>query len=168
MCIQYEQLSSDTLVQLTRLRTDITHAFDKIASRENHLNTNLATLISQHKSSAIEYAELRTSQAEIDAEKTILEERSARMDEEFASVRAQMEQRGSAMSDGSPLINIKKAVQRVREECIEMELEIAVLRHTVDQDVMKQNAMYAELAAPAMTNGEAGTMAAGGSVGVQN
>lgn len=140
------QLSSDTLAQLTHLRTDITHAFEKIASRESHLNTNLASLIVQHKSAAIEYAELRAAQTQIDAEKATLEERSGRMDDEFTGVRQQMEQRGSAMSDGTPLIQIKKAVQRVREEIVEMELEIAVLRHSVDQDVMKENAMYAELA----------------------
>lgn len=29
-----------------------------------------------------------------------------------------------------------------------MELEIGVLKHTVDQDIMKQNAIYSEIDAP--------------------
>lgn len=136
----------DTLAQLQRLRTDITHASDKIASRENHLNTNLAPLIAQHRAAAVEASELRTALVDIDAAKAALEQQSLRLDEDFVAVRAQMEQRGTAMSDGTPLINIKKAAQRVRDELVEMELEIAVLRHTCDQEVLKQNAMYAELA----------------------
>lgn len=56
-----------------------------------------------------------------------------------------MEQRGAAISDGSPLLGIKRAVQQVREELVGMQLEVAVLRHTVDTAVLKRNALYAEL-----------------------
>ncbi len=44
-----------------------------------------------------------------------------------------------------PLINIKKAIAKIKEEIIEMELEIGVLKHSLDQDIIKQNALYAEL-----------------------
>lgn len=44
-----------------------------------------------------------------------------------------------------PLINIKKSIAKIKEEIIEMELEIGVLKHSLDQDIVKQNALYAEL-----------------------
>lgn len=33
----------------------------------------------------------------------------------------------------------------MKEEIIDMELDIGVMKHSVDQDILKQNAMYAEL-----------------------
>lgn len=47
-----------------------------------------------------------------------------------------------------PLINIKKAISKIKEEIIEMELEVGVMKHSVDQDILKQNAIYAELEPP--------------------
>lgn len=127
---------------MARLRTDIGHATDKIASRENYLNANLGPLIGQHRACSMEQTELRNELAAVEQEKRQLEQQSRELDDSFASAKAQMEQRGTAMSDGTPLINIKKAAQQVRDELIEMELEIAVLRHTIDQNIMKQNAMF--------------------------
>lgn len=49
-----------------------------------------------------------------------------------------------------PLINIKKAIAKMKEEIIEMELEIGVLKHTVDQDIMKQNEVYADVGITSM------------------
>lgn len=49
------------------------------------------------------------------------------------------------LSPKGPLINIKKAIAKIKEEIIEMELEIGVLKHSLDQDIIKQNALYAEL-----------------------
>ena len=40
-----------------------------------------------------------------------------------------------------PLINIKKTIAKIKEEIIEMELDIGVMKHSVDQDILKQNAI---------------------------
>ena len=49
--------------------------------------------------------------------------------EEIDSVKTEMEERGSSMTDGSPLVNIKKAVSRVKREIINMDVMIGVLQH---------------------------------------
>ena len=49
--------------------------------------------------------------------------------EDIDSVKTEMEERGSSMTDGSPLVNIKKAVSRVKREIINMDVMIGVLQH---------------------------------------
>ena len=44
-----------------------------------------------------------------------------------------MEERGSSMTDGSPLVNIRKNLSRVRQEILGMDVRIGVLEHTVMQ-----------------------------------
>ena len=51
------------------------------------------------------------------------------LSEDIDSVKAEMESRGSSMTDGSPLVNIKKALSRVRREIQGMDVMIGVLQH---------------------------------------
>ena len=44
-----------------------------------------------------------------------------------------MEERGSSMTDGCPLVNIRKNLSRVRQEILGMDVRIGVLEHTVMQ-----------------------------------
>ena len=49
--------------------------------------------------------------------------------EEIDSVKTEMEDRGTSMTDGSPLVNIKKAVSKVKREINNMDVMIGVLQH---------------------------------------
>lgn len=118
---------------------------EKIDSREKHLNNDLAPIVAQYKDVSIDHAQLRSAIKEVDDEKIALEQSFEKISHEFENVKIQMEQRGNAMADGSPLINIKRALGKIKEEIVEMELEISVMRHSVDQDILKQNAIYAEI-----------------------
>lgn len=140
--------SEETVSQLARLQTDITIAMEKIESREKHLNNDLADLIQRYKVVAVEWSQTREAIREADAEKVSLSQRLDRTVHELETVKAQMEARGNTMTDGSPLINIKKGIARMKEEIVDMELDIGVMKHSVDQDIMKQNALYAELEPP--------------------
>lgn len=163
------QASEETIGQLEKLRNDISFAMEKIESREKHLNNDLTGLIEQYKNVTVEWSEVRAAIKETDADKASLEQRLDKTVHEFENVKIQMEQRGNTMTDGSeyiaqiyvysfgkwnvlirtgPLINIKKAISKIKEEIIEMELEVGVMKHSVDQDILKQNAIYAELEPP--------------------
>ena len=48
-------------------------------------------------------------------------------------MKSEMEERGSSMTDGSPLVNIRKNLSRVRQEILGMDVRIGVLEHTVMQ-----------------------------------
>lgn len=108
-------------------------------------------MIAQYKEVSTEHGQLRSAIKEIDDEKASLDQRFDKISHEFENVKIQMEQRGNAMADGSPLINIKRAIAKIKEEIVEMELEISVMRHSMDQDILKQNAIYAEVEPSAST-----------------
>lgn len=139
---------------------------EKIESREKHLNNDLSTLIQQYKTVSVDYSQIRNSTKTNDTEKMDFDQQLKKVEHNLENIKIQMEQRGNTMSDGSesfktsswietlikynlllkgPLINIKKAIAKIKEEIIEMELEIGVLKHSLDQDIIKQNALYAEL-----------------------
>ena len=61
------------------------------------------------------------------------------IDKELDSVKSQMDSRGNSMTDTSPLLDIKKAMSRIKSEVKQMELRIGAVEHTLLQ-VALQNA----------------------------
>lgn len=144
---EHYQASLDTDVQLKKLQTGIGHVMEKIESREKHLNAELQPLIAQYRTLSVELKQLSQAIQEVDGEKTAKERELAGILNEIETVKMQMEQRGTSMStDGSPLISIKKAIVKIREEILQMDLKIGVLDHSLTQEVVNHNAQIAELA----------------------
>ncbi|XP_055691542.1 intraflagellar transport protein 57 homolog isoform X2 [Lutzomyia longipalpis] len=141
-----DQASMDTDAQLKKLQAGIGHVMEKIESREKHLNAELQPLIGQYRSHSVELKHLTAAIEEVDAEKATKERELAGILSEIETVKMQMEQRGTSIaSDGSPLINIKKAIVKIREEILQMDLKIGVLDHSLTQEIINHNAQIAEL-----------------------
>lgn len=115
---------------------------DKIESREKHLNNDLKAMIEQYKSVSTEHTQMQTQLRQIQSEILDYEKQYDRMNHEYETIKMQMEQRGATMSDGSPFINLKKAITRIKEEIIQMNLEISVMQHSIDRDIIKENALF--------------------------
>ncbi|GAB0090736.1 Intraflagellar transport protein 57 homolog [Sergentomyia squamirostris] len=148
-----EQVSTDTDAQLKKLQVGIGHVMEKIESREKHLNAELKPLISQYRTLSVELKQLTATLEEIDQEKSTKERELSGVLAEIETVKMQMEQRGTTMStDGSPLISIKKAIVKIREEILQMDLKIGVLDHSLTQEIVTHNAQIAELAPMTMVN----------------
>ncbi|CRL07643.1 CLUMA_CG020607, isoform A [Clunio marinus] len=139
-----EQVSDDAQNQLRKMQNEIVFAMEKIESREKHLNRDLKDLINEYKTLSIEHTRVNNEIKRNDKEKSEMEESRARLTNDLENVKIQMEQRGNSMSDGSPLINIKKAVVRLKEEIAEMDVKIGVMQHTMTNDVIRKQNHYAE------------------------
>ena len=61
----------------------------------------------------------------------------AQITDDIETVKADMEERGSSMTDGSPLVNIRKSLARVKTEITAMDVRIGVVEHTLLQARMK-------------------------------
>ena len=57
----------------------------------------------------------------------------AQLADELESVKGEMEERGSAMTDGTPLVNIRRSLARMKQEVTAMNVRIGVVEHTVLQ-----------------------------------
>ncbi|XP_039431055.1 intraflagellar transport protein 57 homolog [Culex pipiens pallens] len=139
-----ESATEETDGQLKKLQTDISYVMEKIESREKHLNNDLKELIQQYKQILVEYNQVNGLMKENDQEKTEKEHELSKITNELENIKIQMEQRGNSMTDGSPLINIKKAIFRIKEEISEMDIKIGVMEHTLNSEIIKQSTQYAE------------------------
>lgn len=115
---------------------------DKIESREKHLNQDLRQMIEQYKNISSEQVNQQQQLKQTQTEVADFEKQFDRLNHEYEMTKMQMEQRGQTMSDGSPFINLKKAIARVKEEIIQMNLEISVMQHSIDRDIIRENAMF--------------------------
>ena len=78
-------------------------------------------------------AQVREQQKQVS---TVMGEKTRRLQsliENIDTVKSEMEERGSSMTDGSPLVSIRKSLSRVRQEILGMDVRIGVLEHTVMQ-----------------------------------
>ncbi|ETN58190.1 intraflagellar transport protein 57 [Anopheles darlingi] len=139
------QATEETDSQLKKLQTDIGYVMEKLESREKHLNNDLKELIAQYKEVLIGYNQVSGQLKQLEQEKATNEHELTKITNELENVKIQMEQRGNSMTDGSPLINIKKAIFRIKEEICEMDIKIGVMEHSLNTEILRQSAQYAEL-----------------------
>ena len=52
-----------------------------------------------------------------------------------------MEERGSSMTDGTPLVNIRKTLARMKQEVVTMDVRIGVVQHTLVQAKLKDKSL---------------------------
>ena len=61
----------------------------------------------------------------------------ANITDELEIIKNEMEERGSSMTDGSPLVNIRKSLARMKSEIVGMDVRIGVIEHTLLQAGVK-------------------------------
>lgn len=63
----------------------------------------------------------------------------AQVTDELGAIRSKMDERGSSMTDTSPLIKIKSALLRLKEERKQMDVRIGVVTHTLVAKKLKRD-----------------------------
>lgn len=113
--------------------------------REKHLNVDLKPTISDYMLVSGERTKIDLAIKEVKNDINELERAMDKTVHAYKMVKDQMEQRGSSMSDGSPLINLKKAIAKIKDEIVQMDLEISVMQHGIDQEIIKQNTLFSQI-----------------------
>lgn len=139
-----DQVSDDAQNQLKKVQSEIVFAMEKVESREKHLNKDLKDQIQEYKTLSTELTKLNSEVKDNEQERAQMDENLSKLTNELENVKIQMEQRGNSMSDGSPLINIKKAVIRLKEEIAEMDVKIGVMQHTLTNEFIRKQSHFAE------------------------
>ncbi|XP_075225298.1 intraflagellar transport 57 [Lycorma delicatula] len=136
-----EETLSSAKSQLEKLERDIGGTMDKIQSREKFLNSQLENLLNQHRSMQDELAKVTEHYKEVSGGVTERQRLLIRITDELELVKQEMDERGSTMTDGSPLVNIKKAIAKIKSDIAEMDVRIGVLDHTILQARLKDKNM---------------------------
>ncbi|XP_067109751.1 intraflagellar transport protein 57 homolog isoform X1 [Osmerus mordax] len=58
--------------------------------------------------------------------------------EELDKVKQEMEEKGSSMSDGAPVVKIKQSLTKLKQEIVQMDIRIGVVEHTLLQAKLKE------------------------------
>lgn len=131
-----DEVSETTQAQLKKLHSEFTFDLEKIESREKHLNNELQPLIQQFKELSIELSSIQYAQNQVQAE---TEKQTTQLNEvmlEQELKKEEMERRGQIMSDGSSVQQIKKSIAKLKEDIAQLNLEVALLVHAHDQDIV--------------------------------
>ena len=149
VCIQAVTLEKQIGEDLPKTQQTLSHiveevgdAIEKIQGRERVVNQNFDHMIAEYRK--VKEA-LIAHQEKYDGNSgtiTKLTNELSEISEELADIKGQMDSRGNSMTDTSPLILIKKALSRIKNEVKQMDLRIGAVEHTLLQ-VAKQTAKTA-------------------------
>ncbi|XP_038653806.1 intraflagellar transport protein 57 homolog isoform X2 [Scyliorhinus canicula] len=107
----------ETKSYLDKLQDEISRTLEKVSSREKYVNNQLENLIQ----------DFRVAQGQLNE-----------ISEELEKVKQDMEEKGSSMTDGAPLVKIKQALTKLKQEITQMDIRIGVVEHTLLQAKLKE------------------------------
>lgn len=128
-----EEALTNTKVQLDKLHTDISRTLEKISSREKFLNSQMEPLLAQYRTLQDQLSRLNEQYQNVSGGVAERSRILVSVTEELESIKQEMEERGSSMTDGKPVVNIKKAIARIKGEITTMDVRLGVLESSLLQ-----------------------------------
>ncbi|XP_068236735.1 intraflagellar transport protein 57 homolog [Palaemon carinicauda] len=146
-----------TQKQLDSLHSEITRSLEKINSREKYLNSQLDPLLQEYRNLQNLSAESREQYRQVSGRLVEKSHELAQISDELDRVKHEMEERGSSMTDGTPLVNIRKGLTRVKQEITAMDVRIGVVEQKLMQAKLKDKTnMQRDMNAPVYNNMDMG------------
>eukprot|EP00047_Mylnosiga_fluctuans_P004796 m.236650 g.236650 ORF g.236650 m.236650 type:complete len:418 (+) comp13005_c0_seq1:41-1294(+) len=118
-----------TQEQLEKLSTDIAKTLEKIGSREKYVNSQLESLISDYRSQQDALAAVTTRWNQSSGGVDELSRELTRLTEDLDKVKGQLDEKGTSMTDASPLVKIKQALTKIKMEISQMDVRVGVIQH---------------------------------------
>ncbi|EGD80507.1 hypothetical protein PTSG_01098 [Salpingoeca rosetta] len=128
---QIEGALKDTTQHLSKLEKDIAKTLEKIMSREKYINGQLETLVSEFRQQQDSLAATQERYKQASTTVTEYSRQLAAVSADLEAVKSQMDERGSSMTDASPLVKIKQALKALKTEISQMDLRIGVIQHVL-------------------------------------
>ena len=126
-----------TRQELDSLQAEIQKTLEKISSREKYINQQLEEPLTMYKQLSHLLAQGKEQYRQVSGGVVERSRLLANITDELDIIKNEMEERGSSMTDGSPLVNIRKSLVRMKSEIMGMDVRIGVIRHTLLQAGLK-------------------------------
>ncbi|KRT82878.1 hypothetical protein AMK59_3045 [Oryctes borbonicus] len=114
--------------QLEKLQKDISHTLEKINNREKYLNRELEPVLVEYRTLQDQLSKIKDVYQNLSSGVTERTRELSKLTDRLETVKQEMEERGSSMTDGTPLVNIKRAISKIKSEIVEMDVRIGVLQ----------------------------------------
>ncbi|KAK3107866.1 hypothetical protein FSP39_023899, partial [Pinctada imbricata] len=128
---------TETKSYLDKLHDEITRTLEKINSREKYINNQLEHLLAEFRAAQEQLSETKERYRQASGGVTERSRMLAEISEELERVKMEMEDRGSSMTDGAPLVKIKQSIQSLKKENTQMDIRIGVVEHVLLQAKLK-------------------------------
>ncbi|KAL3315037.1 Intraflagellar transport protein 57 [Cichlidogyrus casuarinus] len=116
---------------LHKIKDDLIRSIDKIKIKEKHLNMQLGPELHAYRDAQDEVEAVQKRYDEWkDKVKELTRELMAITDE-LGQVKQEIEERGTSMTDGSPVDRVKQAIRKLKNELTEMDIHKGVLEHMI-------------------------------------
>lgn len=138
-----EKALHTTKPRLDRLEKNLSKALDTVESRQKYMNSNLESLLGDLRSAQDNLAERESSYEKVSGGLSRKTEELGQTTNNLDQVKKAMEERGTSMTDGAPLVKLKQALNRVTQEISDMRLQSAVLEHQLTQMRMHKKSTLA-------------------------
>lgn len=119
-----DEALTTTKSHLDKLHTDIGRTLEKISSREKYINSQLEAPLSDYRKLTDTLAATKEQYKQVSGGVTEKSRTLAQISDDLEVIKAEMEERGSAMTDGTPLVNIKRALVRMKQETKSMNVRL--------------------------------------------
>ncbi|XP_005103543.1 intraflagellar transport protein 57 homolog [Aplysia californica] len=132
---------TDSRSHLDKLQDEISRTLEKIASREKYINSQLEHLLMNFRSVQDALAETKEKYRQASGGVTERSRTLAEITEELEKVKQEMDERGSSMTDGAPLVRIKQSIHQLKNESKQMDIRAGVVEHILLQAKLKDKTL---------------------------
>lgn len=123
---------------LDKLLEEISKTQEKVNSREKYINSQLEHLITDYRNAQAKFCEAKELYQRGSGGVTERTRTMAEISEELEKVKQEMEEKGSSMSDGAPVVKIRQSLTKLKQEILEMDVRMGVVEHTLLQAKLKE------------------------------
>lgn len=130
-----------TKSSLHKMISSISKDMEKVASREKYIQDQFEPLINEYISIKKRLEELNESYKVASSGVTSKSRILSDISDELESIKAEMEERGSTMTDGAPLVSLRKGLANLRSEVTSLDIRIGVAAHSILQAHLEEGRM---------------------------
>ncbi|KAH9504789.1 Intraflagellar transport protein 57 [Bulinus truncatus] len=132
---------NESKVHLDKLQDEISRTLEKISSREKYINSQLEHLLVTFRQTQDMLAETKEKYRQASGGVTDRSRLLAEITEELEKIKQEMDERGSSMTDGAPLVKIKQSIQTLKKENTQMDIRAGVVEHILLQAKLKDKTL---------------------------
>ncbi|KAK8899494.1 Intraflagellar transport protein 57 [Tritrichomonas musculus] len=140
---QHHQHINEIMAQLSpilqKVGTDVTKAIEAIQTREKNLNIRFETSVSEYATRASALAEVEKKHAQRVAEVNKLQDELNSVVNKLATTKESLNEKQKEASDNSPLMKMKSAINKLRDDIKALELQSAILQRSLTQSWLEEN-----------------------------
>merc|ERR1712025_819891 len=124
--------------QLEAIKTDIGDSLERVLQKERYINQTFEKMRNEYREITHKLQAVNQQYSAGNDKLQELTNALALISDKLEDVQSRQEEKGSSMTNTGPLVRMKKAIQKLREDRNQMELRIGVVAHTLMMSEMRQ------------------------------